>query len=37
MFVDVASDLGIRSICHKDMATTSKKLAAMGLSIGKKG
>jgi len=37
MFVDVASDLGIRGIRHKDMTTTSKKLAAMGLSIGKKG
>jgi putative hydrolase of the HAD superfamily len=33
MFVDVASDLGIRGIKHKDMVATSKKLATLGLSM----
>ena len=33
MFVDVARDLGIRSIQHKNYLTTSKALASMGLKI----
>ena len=33
MFVEVASDLGIRGIQHKDYFTTSKALASMGLKI----
>jgi len=33
MFVDVAKDLGIRGIRHKDYLTTSKTLASMGLKI----
>jgi putative hydrolase of the HAD superfamily len=31
MFVDVARDLGIRSIRHKDYVSTSAELASMGL------
>jgi len=31
MFVDVARDLGIRSVRHKDYALTSAELASMGL------
>lgn len=31
MFVDVARDLGIRSIRHKDYTSTSAELASMGL------
>lgn len=34
MFVDVARDLGIRSIQHKNYESTSEELAAMGLRIG---
>jgi putative hydrolase of the HAD superfamily len=34
MFVDVARDLGIRSIKHKSVKSTSEELAAMGLKIG---
>jgi putative hydrolase of the HAD superfamily len=33
MFVDVAKDLGIRSIRHKDYLSTSEELASMGLKI----
>lgn len=33
LFVDIASDLGIRSIRHKDYLSTSAELAAMGLQI----
>lgn len=33
MFVDVASELGIRSIRHKDYVSTSAELASMGLNI----
>lgn len=33
MFVEVASDLGIRGIQHKDYLTTSKTLASLGLNI----
>ncbi|MEO8712734.1 MAG: HAD-IA family hydrolase, partial [Parafilimonas sp.] len=33
MFVDVAADLGIKSICHKDFLSTRNALAALGLSI----
>ncbi len=33
MFVDVARDLGIRSIQHKDYLSTSEELASMGLRI----
>ena len=33
MFVDVARDLGIRSIKHKDYLSTSAELASMGLEI----
>ncbi|MCX6257378.1 MAG: HAD hydrolase-like protein [Bacteroidia bacterium] len=33
MFADVASDLGIRSIRHKNYLSTSKELASMGLKI----
>lgn len=34
MFVDVAMDLGIRSIQHKSYLSTSEALASMGLKIG---
>jgi putative hydrolase of the HAD superfamily len=34
MFVDVARDLGIRSIQHKNYLSTSNVLADMGLKIG---
>jgi putative hydrolase of the HAD superfamily len=34
MFVDVARDLGIRSIHHKDYLSTSSELASMGLLTG---
>jgi putative hydrolase of the HAD superfamily len=34
MFVDVAIDLGIRSIQHKNYLSTSEELATMGLKIG---
>ena len=34
MFVDVARDLGIRSIQHKNFLSTSAELASMGLKIG---
>ena len=34
MFVDVARDLGIRSIHHKDYLSTSEELAHMGLQNG---
>lgn len=33
MFVDVARDLGIRSIQHKDYLSTSAELALMGLKM----
>ena len=33
MFVDVASDLGIRGIRHKNYLSTSAELASMGLEI----
>jgi putative hydrolase of the HAD superfamily len=33
MFVDVASDLGIRSILHKDYLSTSAELSLMGLKV----
>jgi putative hydrolase of the HAD superfamily len=33
MFVDVAGDLGIRGIRHKDYLATSAELASMGLDI----
>ena len=31
MFTDVATDLGIKSIWHKDVVSTSKALADLGL------
>jgi len=34
MFVDVARELGIRSIRHKNQLSTSEVLATMGLKIG---
>lgn len=34
MFVDVARDLGIRSIQHKDYISTSEELTSLGLKIG---
>ena len=34
MFVDVAGDLGIYSIRHKNYLSTSEELATMGLKIG---
>jgi putative hydrolase of the HAD superfamily len=34
MFVDVASDLGIRSIHHKNYLSTSSELATLGLKNG---
>lgn len=34
MFVDVARDIGIRSIQHKNFLSTSAELASMGLKIG---
>ena len=34
MFVDVARDLGLRSIQHKNFLSTSAELASMGLKIG---
>ena len=34
MFVDVARDLGIASIHHKDHLSTSAALASMGLNLG---
>lgn len=33
MFVEVATDLGIKSICHKEYASTAKALANWGLTI----
>ncbi len=33
LFVDVATDLGIRSITHTDYLSTSKALAALGLHL----
>lgn len=33
MFVDVARDLGIRSILHKDYLSTSRELTLMGLKV----
>jgi hypothetical protein len=33
MFTDVARDLGIRSIQHKNYLSTSEELASMGLKI----
>jgi putative hydrolase of the HAD superfamily len=36
MFVDVASELGIRSIHHTNVLSTSKELASLGLKIEKK-
>jgi len=33
MFVDVAGDLGIRGIRHKNYLSTSAELASMGLDI----
>lgn len=33
MFVDVATDFGIKSICHKDLLSTGNALAAIGLPI----
>ncbi len=35
MFVDVATDLGIKSICHKDYLSTAKALAQLGLITDK--
>lgn len=32
MFVQIAEELGIRSILHKDYGSTSKHLAALGLT-----
>jgi len=34
MFVDVARDLGIRSIQHKNYLSTSAELSLMGLKVG---
>jgi hypothetical protein len=34
MFVDVAGDLGIHGIRHKNYLSTSEELASMGLKIG---
>jgi putative hydrolase of the HAD superfamily len=34
LFADIASNLGIRSIQHKNYLSTSAALAAMGLTIG---
>jgi len=34
MFVDVAKDLGIRGIHHKNYLSTSDELALMGLKSG---
>ena len=34
MFVDIAKQMGIRSIHHKNYLATSEELASMGLSIG---
>jgi putative hydrolase of the HAD superfamily len=33
MFVQVAEDLGIRGICHKDYKSTCAKLASFGLEV----
>jgi putative hydrolase of the HAD superfamily len=33
MFADIASELGIRSIHHKDLASTSAELAKLGLEL----
>ncbi len=33
MFVDIAADVGIKSICHKDYQATAKTLAEFGLII----
>src|SRR5665213_702532 len=35
MFVQIAEDIGIRSILHTDYSSTSAKLAALGLQIDK--
>ena len=35
MFVDVATDFGIKSICHKDYSSTAKALARLGLITDK--
>ncbi len=35
MFVDVATDFGIKSICHKDYTSTAKALAKLGLITDK--
>ncbi|HEV8084100.1 MAG TPA: HAD-IA family hydrolase [Chitinophagaceae bacterium] len=35
MFVDVATDFGIKSICHKDYSSTAKALAQLGLITDK--
>lgn len=35
MFVDIATDLGIKSICHKDYLSTAKALAQVGLITDK--
>ncbi len=35
MFVDVATDFGIKSICHKDYLSTAKELAQLGLITDK--
>jgi hypothetical protein len=33
MFVEIAQELGIRGIIHKDYETTRKTLETMGLSL----
>lgn len=33
MFVNVATDFGIKSICHKDYLSTAKALTALGLQL----
>jgi putative hydrolase of the HAD superfamily len=37
MFVEVATGLGIRSICHTDYPSTCAKLAGLGLNAGDGG
>jgi len=33
MFVDIAEDVGIKSICHKDYLSTAKALAQLGVIV----
>ena len=33
LFVDVAADLGIRGICHKNYLSSIKEFAKLGLSM----